>query len=327
MSLRIIKYAFLIFGFFVLALAANEIDLEEVFKKVVTIGWLGFGTVLGLYFIAFLLDTMTWTLAIPSLPLNIKWVHRTFVIRLVGEAFNNTIPGGGVAGEPVKASLIKSYYGIGYQEGVTSLILAKTINMISLCLFLCFGFLMMITSGKLPLEAKQVSLAGLITVLLATLLLFLVQKIHLTSRMTKFLTQFKIAFSLNKWLSYLKEFDIRLSNFYQKHWERFGIALALALGNWMLGALEIYYVMKFLGAPVSLSEAYIIEAVAQMVRMGTFFIPMSIGTQEVAFLVIVDLITGSSTVGMALGIIRRLREIIWIAVGLILGLSFSVRKK
>ena len=314
-------------GFIILVLAINEVNFEEVLIKVVTIGWVGFGIVLSLYFCAFLLDTMTWTLTMLSLPLNIKWVYRIFIVRLVGEAFNNTIPGGGVAGEPVKAVLIKSYYGIGYQEGATSLILAKTINMVSLCVFLCLGFLMMIDSNKLPLEAKQISLFGLIAVLTATLLLFVVQKIHLTSRATRFLTQFNIAFGLKRWMNDLKKFDRRLSEFYQNYWERFGISLVLALVNWLLGVLEIYYVMKFLGTPVSLAEAYIIEAVTQMVRMGTFFIPMGLGTQEAAFLVIVDLITGSSAVGLALGIIRRAREIIWIVIGLFIGFTFSLRKK
>ena len=84
--------------------------------------------------------------------------------------------------------------------------------------------------------------------------------------------------------------------------------------------------MGLLGVPVSFSEAYIIESVAQMVRMGTFFIPMSIGAQEGALLLIVNTVTGSASAGLALGIIRRLREFIWIAFGFLIGIKYSTTK-
>ena len=81
--------------------------------------------------------------------------------------------------------------------------------------------------------------------------------------------------------------------------------------------------MYFLGAPISLGDAFIIESVTQMVRMGTFFIPMSLGAQEGAFFLLAQSVTGSGTIGLALGVVRRLREIIWIIVGFLVGLIFT----
>ena len=90
-----------------------------------------------------------------------------------------------------------------------------------------------------------------------------------------------------------------------------------ALLNWILGVIEIYYIMKFIGYPISLVDAWIIEAVAQMVRAGTFFVPASIGVQEGAILTIGAALTGSPSAGFTAAIIRRVREVIWIAWGII----------
>ena len=100
---------------------------------------------------------------------------------------------------------------------------------------------------------------------------------------------------------------------------RFGFALLLGVISWAVGVLEVYYALEFLGRPVSLAEAWIIEAMAQMVRAGSFFIPASIGLQDGAFVLICAAITGSPELGVAVALVRRMREIVWIASGFALG--------
>ena len=46
-----------------------------------------------------------------------------------------------MGGEPLKAILLKQSYGYGYTDGIASLILTKTINVIALILFLAAGLL------------------------------------------------------------------------------------------------------------------------------------------------------------------------------------------
>ena len=76
--------------------------------------------------------------------------------------------------------------------------------------------------------------------------------------------------------------------------------------------------MQFLNFPVSLVDAWIIESVAQLIRAGVFFIPASIGIQEGVFIIIGSTITGSPTAGFAVAIVRRVREITWMAWGVII---------
>jgi len=83
--------------------------------------------------------------------------------------------------------------------------------------------------------------------------------------------------------------------------------------------------MYFLGHPVSFVDAWIIEAVAQLVRTGTFFIPASIGAQEGAFMLVCAAMTGSPVLGVAVAVVRRIREIVWIVWGMGLGLMYTLK--
>jgi uncharacterized membrane protein YbhN (UPF0104 family) len=79
--------------------------------------------------------------------------------------------------------------------------------------------------------------------------------------------------------------------------------------------IEIYCIMYLLGHPITFTDAWIIEAMAQLVRAGTFFIPSSIGAQEATFTVVCSAITGMPSLGLAALVIRRSREIVWILTG------------
>ncbi len=119
--------------------------------------------------------------------------------------------------------------------------------------------------------------------------------------------------------------DQRLIGFYTKSRGRFAVAMALAFVNWLLGVVEVYYALLFLGHPVSWTGAWVIEAAAQLVRTGAFFIPAAIGAQEGTFLLLCGAVTGSATLGFSVAIIRRLREIIWILWGFALGSLYSLK--
>ena len=62
----------------------------------------------------------------------------------------------------------------------------------------------------------------------------------------------------------------------------------------------------------------------QLVRAMLFFIPSNLGTQEGVFVLAVNVLKDSTPLGLAVAIIRRLREVIWISIGLILGFKQKI---
>ena len=324
--MRILKVFYLLIGVALLGVVIAGIDLSDVGGQIAKVGF-GILVILAIYFVAFAIDSFTWQMTIPSIPLNGLWAYRTWKLRMVGEAFNAVIPAGGMGGEPVKALMIKKHYGIEYPEGTVSLILAKTINLIALMMFLIGGFALMIGGASLPETFETAATIGLFVLMVAVGLFFAVQRFGFTSLTGTWISQWQFAKRVEAILHHLHDMDRRLVQFYTGARGRFAAAVILAFANWMLGVVEIYYSMILLDHPISWSEAWIIEAVAQMVRMGTFFIPASIGAQEGAFVLVCGAITGLPSLGLSVSVIRRVREIIWIIWGFALGFIFSLKPR
>lgn len=322
--MRHLKFAYLLIGIAILALVVGEIELEEVAALVVRVGW-GIAAVVGVYFLAFVIDSFTWQMALTGVPLDAVWLYRMWKVRMVGEVFNTVLPAAGMGGEPVKAVLLKKHYGVGYREGTASLILAKTINMIALVVFLSVGFVLMAYSPALPGSYKSAAGLGLGAFALGIFLFFAIQRLKISSVAGSWIGRRRLGRRIEGLLHHIRDMDDRLAGFYSGHGVRFAGAIGLALVNWLLGAVEIYVTMIFLGRPISLADAWIIESAAQLVRAGTFFIPASIGAQEGVFLLVYGAMTGSPALGAAVAVVRRLREIIWILWGLLLGSIYTFK--
>ena len=314
--MRWLKFLLLAIGVGLLIYIVSSVNIEETIKLLQKIG-MGMGLILCLYFLAFLIDTFTWQLTLKDIPLTAAWTYRFFQMRLAGEAFNNLTPLAGMGGEPLKAILLNKYYSVSYRDGIASVIIAKTINVLALILFLAIGFLFVLNSTDLNIRYKSIAGVGLITFSTAVVLFYLFQRLKITSATSNLLPKHKLPAWMRSALMRIVELEDHLASFYKKQLIRFSWALFFALGNWVLGALEIFYIMRFLDHPISLPDAWIIEAMTQLVRAGTFFIPASIGAQEGAFVIIGGAISGSPSAGLAAGVIRRIREIIWIGWGVL----------
>ena len=313
-----LKFLYLLIGLGLLALVLAHTDLGQLWDQTVLVGW-GIGVILAIYLAAFILDSISWQLALLSLNFDLSNTYKIWKIRMVGEAVNNTTPLATMGGEPVKAVLLKKHFSMGYREGTASLIIAKTTNLLALVVFLVAGFGFMIATEALPSSYNLVAGAGLVAFTAGILLFFLVQRYKISSLAGTWIARTRLGRFLEDLLHHVHDMEDRLIHFYICHSRRFLLALALALANWVIGALELYVTLWFLGHPVTFSEAWIIEAIAQLVRSGAFFIPGALGVQEGAFMIVIEAMTGRGVLGLAVAMIRRFREIVWIAWGMLLG--------
>ena len=324
--MRVAKIIYFLFGLALLAVVVAEVDFAEVTAVIGRIGLGELAIVLGIYFVAFAFDSTSWHLTLLGQPMTLSWAYRIWKLRMIGELFNTVIPASGLGGEPVKAELLKSEYGVGYREGLAALILSMTIMVLSLLPFLGIGLVLMFADNTLSATYQTIAALGLAVFSVAIILFYAVQRFRIVSFAGTRLAKFRFAAKLESMLHHLNDIDDRLIAFYSGHTGRFLGAILLAFLSWVLGALEIYAVLAFLGHPLSFAEAWIIEAAAQMVRNGAFFIPAGIGAQEGAFLVVCTAMTGTPALGLAVAVLRRIREIIWLIWGGYLSL-FMVRRR
>ncbi len=325
-GIRVLKVAYLLLGLLLFGWVLLQTDIEAVGRRVIQMGW-GMVLVLAIYFFEFLLDAVAWGLTVGRVPIGSLWMFRFWKVRMVGEAFNQVTPLATVGGEPVKAHLLKEHYGVPYRDGVASLIVVKTTVMMALLVFLACGFGLILHSERLPRLYKQVAGYGLAAFTLGLALFFLAQRVRMTSYAGPWLRRWGIGPYLNRLLHKISEVDDLLAHFYSSHRKRFMAAITLALTAWLLGLPELYFTMVFLGHPIDFGETWMIESIAQLVRLGTFFIPGSLGAQEGAFYLVFGAMGMDPALGLAVSMVRRVREVVWIVWGLALGWAFAFQQR
>jgi putative membrane protein len=80
--------------------------------------------------------------------------------------------------------------------------------------------------------------------------------------------------------------------------------------SWLLHSGETWLALWYLGAPVSLADALILEALSTAVRSGAFAVPGAIGVQEGGFVLLAPLVGISPEMALSLALVKRLRELV-----------------
>ena len=323
LELAWLRILYLLVGLGLLGLVLLHTDLSQVGARLSDLGAPGAGALALVYLLAFLCDTAAWQLMLPSASVTRGWFYRLWKIRMVGEAFNLIVPAGSLGGEPVKAALLKKHEAIGYKEGAASLVMAKTVTLLTLLAFSGAGLVVMTTREALPPAYRLLAGLGFAALCLGVVGFFAVQRWKVASRLAAWAARFRAGRRLESALLHIQDVDDHFVQFYARRRGRFAAAAGLAMASWLLGASELYLIMGFLGQPVTWSEAWMMEAVVQLVRAGSFFIPANLGATEAGLVLLAEALTGQPAAGLAAAIVRRGRELLWVTWGLALGWRLS----
>ena len=322
----LMRLLYLLVGIGLLVWIGSSVDLSAVGEQLRQIAPSLALAIVAAYFLAFLIDTMSWQLTLPSIDMKSRWLWRLWSVRMVGEALNSALPMASLGGEPAKVLMLKRRYDIGLSEATASLVMARTINLIGLILFLIVALALAMGDDRLPQNAKTASAIGLAALLTGVAGFFVVQSRGVSSWLLGFFRNGRLAERVAGLIGHIRELESRFTAFYARTPGRFALAVLLALINWVVGTVELWLTMWAVGVPVSFSDAVIIEGVTQLVRTGAFFIPLSLGAQEGAIVLIAGSLSGSPSAGLAAALVRRARELLWIVWGLWLGRDLLVRK-
>jgi hypothetical protein len=86
---------------------------------------------------------------------------------------------------------------------------------------------------------------------------------------------------------------------------------------WLVEALESYLLLRLVGAEISPAQLIALEASITLIRSLAVFVPAGIGFQDAGYLAFLSAfaIPEATQVGTAFLILKRAKEIVWIAVG------------
>jgi uncharacterized membrane protein YbhN (UPF0104 family) len=248
-----------------------------------------------------------------------------WLVQMVGEAVNVLMPFGSLGGEPVKAMLLKRHYDVTYREAAASLFLIQAINTISEVPFVIVGLVAMLHRNILPVKIEIAMTAAVVVLVLFTFAVFVALHLRLLVSLQQRLHRSRWGEKLSRGLDALGEVEHRLYTFIRHRPAKFAGALGFAFLNWLFGAFETFLILRLLGMPVDLIDAWMLEACVVLVRNATFFIPGHLGTQDGTIMLVGGVLTGSAEAGLAVALVRRARELLWSGAGLVIGGWFGLK--
>ncbi len=315
---KLLNALFWILGVFLFVWAVRQVDLAAVGRLLADIRF-GFIPILGIALFVSLMGAYAWVYAFKPGETRGFRIWRVWEIRQIGEAFNLITPLGTLGGEPVKAHLMKSRYGIGIKAGVASQVIQRTTTLLALILFLAGGMVLIAANEQVSAEFKRISLQGLVIFSTLIFLFLLFQITGILNRMADTLKVLPPSRWVQKTRIHLRHVSDNISDYYRGHPKRCAASTAYAFLGWVAGILELQVTLYFLGHSLSFTELWIVESLSQLVRSASFFIPLSIGAQETGLVLIFTAMGMGGSLGLVVSFVRRIKELMWVAVGLVLG--------
>jgi uncharacterized protein (TIRG00374 family) len=94
--------------------------------------------------------------------------------------------------------------------------------------------------------------------------------------------------------------------------DRSGIAASAAvhMAGWLVGVAEVLIVFAFLGHPIGIAEALVIESLLHAIRGAAFAIPSALGAQEGGLVLLCALFAIPPEQAIALSLVRRAADVV-----------------
>jgi glycosyltransferase 2 family protein len=307
-------------GFFMLALGLAlmvwlliQADWQALSDTLKSLSPLGFATLLCIYPVAIWFDSLTWLPYLRSAPNNWLWLSRLWKAQVIADAVQYITPLGMAGSEATKALILNRKYGISYSDATASLVGLQLLLALAQLPFIFIGMAVMLHKNILPPQWQYGLIIATLLIALFTVLLMLAVHKRWLRNMVANLKSTRLRDGLTNVESQLATIagDI----------PRFCKTFMFAFANWACFAVEIWAMAYLLGHPISFADAWAIETLISLARAATFFIPANLGAQDGATSFAFKIFYQDPTLGIAIALLRRGRELIWALIALPLGFA------
>ncbi|HTR04123.1 MAG TPA: flippase-like domain-containing protein [Thermoanaerobaculia bacterium] len=284
-----------------------------------SIGWWFFGLT-ALYLLAEIAFTLGWRAVMEPRP-PLSSLPDLLRIYLAGNTLNYLAPGS-VAGEPVRANMLRNR--LDTSRAIASVTIFKHAHLLSQALYVALGLGVAVVYFDLSAAVRWTALAGVL--LLCALLVLMTWGLRKGSfaPILSGLSRFRfLRERLARYREGAEELDRVIQRFYVDRRRHFFEASAWCFLGWCGGLLETYLVLRLLAPGRGWETAFAAESLAMLLNNMFLFVPARAGTAEGIRTGVFVLLGLPASTGLAYGLIRRGRELLWVAAGL----AFLGRRK
>ncbi|MGB0684210.1 MAG: flippase-like domain-containing protein [Magnetovibrionaceae bacterium] len=228
-------------------------------------------------------------------------------LRWIGQSVNGLLPAAQVGGDVLRVRLSIAD-GVKASLATASVVADLTLAVLTQAVYSALGVLALLALG-LSLGDGLLGPLALGLVLFASVggLFIALQNADLLAKVARFAEA--LLGSKKDWSAKAEAVDQSLKTIYA---DRNALAEALLwrMGGWITGTGEVWIGLWLLDHPISLGEAFMIEALIQAVRSAAFIIPGALGIQEIALVVLGGTAGIGPETALALSLIKRARELL-----------------
>jgi uncharacterized membrane protein YbhN (UPF0104 family) len=253
---------------------------------------------------------------------------RVLSVLLSTEAVLMSVPGGPALSETLNPYLLKRRCGVPLPEGVAAVAARKSLIVFTNALYV----LIAVVAGGAYLRSASRALIGapglewvvVVTGLMMAAGAFGLSRLLLSGSIAARAHGLLLRIPserVRRWLSDRRgsfvETDAHFASVWSGHWTETAASGALFLANWLVEGAEALVILRLLGVEISYAEVLAFEVVVSLLRSIAFMIPAGLGVQDAGYVAFLGAfgVPDAATLGVAFVMIKRAKELFWIALG------------
>lgn len=324
---RLLRPALVVVAVFALSRLVRGRDLEQALTLIRQVGW-PLSLVLLPTLVAMSLDATGWRWILRALGAGVRW-RPLFGLRLSVEALVLLVPGGSVAGEAAKAAMLTRRTSVSLPTAVASLAVTKAYLFATDGVYLALAAVWVAADATLlpgpstRIPAIAAGLSALVMTGGSGAFLALLRRASLATRLARALQRVPIA-RFRLWIAERErsfhQIDATAGAFFAAPLSFKTRVFLCFLIEWLVEGAETVLIVRCLGLPLPLGPILALDALGSLLRVVAFFVPAGLGVQDAALILLLRQfgVPNPVAAGAALVLVKRAKELVWIAVGSLL---------
>lgn len=316
---------FFIFGLAVLIIMVTQLDFADAWQKIQHAGYWFFAVVV-LWAFLYIFNTAAWFTIIRSQTKNQEErksisFHWLYKVTVSGFALNYATPGGLMGGEPYR--IMELTPKIGTERATSSVVLYAMTHIFSHFWFWLISIFLYILTQPVNLFMGTMLTLTFAFCISAIWFFLTGYKKGLAIRVMNLVRHIPF---IKKWAEpfvanhkeELDRIDTQIASLHNQNPRTFLTVVLLELSCRICSALEIFFILLVLLPSVNYFDCILILAFTSLFANMLFFIPLQLGGREGGFLMSITGLGLTTSAGVFVALLVRIRELIWTVIGLLL---------
>jgi hypothetical protein len=309
-----VRFLAVLFGLGLVGYLVFRSGPGAVWRQLQAVGW-GFALVILLGGLSQLAKTCAWRQAFTCDICGLSW-FRSFVAQLISDGIGQFGVAGKVLGEGTRISLLRR--AVPLSNALSAGAIDGALHSFTAVLITVSGISATLLLAPLPNTLR--AYAVLIVAVLISAVIFAAVAVRnrwqLVGHATRAIGRLP---RLHAWVSgkqpIIDSAEANLLSFRDEAPAGFWATLSFNLLWHVLAILEVYIILRFMGAKIAISGAFIVEALTKVINLVGALNPGNLGTYEAGTMLIAKIFGVTGTAGLTLALCRRARTVFWAGVG------------